>query len=107
MRGAISDDELIAEPRSNRLNRSAEPLKSFRAVWRATRIPRGLCGRTYALDLSICRCAIHRLDSANNVRIYAVFFASPRYCTFVYPNWRLNTRNGWSTLARTLAFQFS
>src|SRR5690606_28411484 len=63
--------------------------------------------RTSPAFVSKCRRAIHRFDSANSVTNCAVFFARPRKRVFTYPNWRLITRNGSSTLARTWALDFS
>lgn len=50
---------------------------------------------------------IRKLLNANSVISCAVFLARPRYLTLVNPNWHLMTRNGCSTLARTLALSCS
>ena len=63
-----------------------------------------VCGRTAPIKFrSLCR-AIYRFDSANSVSRCEVFFCSPRKRTFASPNCRLITRNGCSTLARSLGF---
>ena len=44
-----------------------------------------------------------RLDGANSVFNWAVFLNSPRYRTFVCPNYRMMTRNGCTTLALSVS----
>ena len=79
---------------------------SFRAAFAAFRVAHALRRRTAAIAIN-CRLAIHRFDSANSVTTCAVFLANPQKRTFISPNWRLMTRNGCSTLARTLALRCS
>jgi hypothetical protein len=69
-------------------------------------VPHVLRGRTAAIAIN-CRRAIHRFESANSVTTCAVFLANPRKRTFARRNWRLMTRNGCSTFARTLALPCS
>lgn len=61
--------------------------------------PHAAFGQTSGMS---CRRAIQRLDSASSVSRCAAFFCRPRKRTFIKPNWRLLTRNGCSTFARTL-----
>ncbi len=45
--------------------------------------------------------------SVNNIANWLSFFRSPLYRAFTKPNWRLMSRNGCSTLARTLDLSLS
>jgi len=82
-------------------------LRAFRARYAAFLAPHAVCGRTTpAIAINFFR-AIHRFDNAKSVTTCAVFFSNPRKRTFAKPNWRLMTRNGCSTFARTLALPCS
>jgi hypothetical protein len=95
--------------RSTRRTAAPEPLRPRGGVASGfRRVRRGSCAlRTdccHRHQLSSRHPQVRQREQRDNVRVY---LARPRKRTFISPNCRLMTRNGCSTLARTLALRCS